>query len=74
METICSKLESFLRRVDVHLGATSTPIAALQDIFIRTLVHLLDILGLFTKYLIDRGGQKSGFRVTFGRISRRASE
>jgi hypothetical protein len=72
LEYLLSRLQSFLNRVDMHLSSRSAPSAALKEIFVKTLVQLLHIMALFTKYLDANVGKKS-VDFMLNRFSRRTS-
>jgi hypothetical protein len=72
LESLLSGLQVFLARVDVHLASRSPPSAALKEIFTKTLIQLLHITALFTKYL-DTSVGKPGLSRFTKHISRRAS-
>jgi hypothetical protein len=61
-----------LARVDAHVTSPSPPSLALQEIFIKTLVQVLHVLALFTKYLDKNvGNSKAKYHVK--RVFKRAS-
>jgi hypothetical protein len=72
LESLLFRLQSFLDRVDMHLSSRSAPSAALKEIFVKTLIQLLHIMALFTKYLDVSVGNKSADFMLNG-FSRRAS-
>jgi hypothetical protein len=72
LESLLSRLGAFLTRVDVHLTSRSAPSPALQEIFIKTLIQLMHVLALFTKYL-DKNVSKSNVKRNIKRAFRRAS-
>jgi hypothetical protein len=71
LEKVFSQLQGFLARLDIYLESPSTLSAALKNIFVRTLAKVLEVLGLFTKYLDKNVGKP--MKRTFDRIIRRTS-
>lgn len=50
LERLLTRLGASLSRLGVYVSSPSTPINMMQDIYVRTLVQLLKVLGRFTKY------------------------
>jgi hypothetical protein len=53
------RVNAFLGRVNVHFQSPTTPILALQEIITQTLMQLLHIFAIFTKYLYAKAETKS---------------
>lgn len=51
LEQILSRLHASLSRLEVHTSSPSTLSNKLKEVYVRILACLLEVLGLFTKYL-----------------------
>ncbi|KAK6988205.1 hypothetical protein R3P38DRAFT_3445148 [Favolaschia claudopus] len=69
-----SKLRSFLSRLNIYLEPAQPPGPVLREIFLRILIQLLSVLGLFTRYLKDYDGTWKRLKRFSGRLLKRTED
>lgn len=74
LEALSTRLQKFLDRLAIHFEAPSEPIPALQAIFAKTLVQILHIFAIYTKYVDREVSKISAVRLSVRRFAGRISK